>query len=100
MKKFIILLFLFGCGGGPVTAPNPQADKTTIVVKTKDIIVLSQADWHNQFRQQAVITDVDSNEYRFNVGPNLAQYNRLLINKKFIVYSYNGHLSKVEEYEN
>jgi hypothetical protein len=86
-----------GCGGGGPTIKEREYDKTTIVVKSKELQVLSQAGWHSHFRQQAVIFDTDGNEYRFQVGDNLVQYNRLLSNKKYIVYSYQGFLSKVEE---
>lgn len=100
MKSFLLIacLFFIGCGhNGASKPPEIKYDSVTILVKKKEVQILTVADWHNQFRQQAVIFDDNGNEYRFNVGNNLTTYNLLMINKKYIVYSYNGYLSKIEE---
>jgi FtsP/CotA-like multicopper oxidase with cupredoxin domain len=99
MKSFFLIacLFLIGCDGKPISPQEIKYDSVTILVKKKEIQTITKADWHNTFRQQAVILDDNGNEYRFNVGSNLTTYNLLMINKKYIVYSYNGYLSKIEE---
>jgi hypothetical protein len=107
IKTLVMLavLFVVGCGGSPVTAPKFEYDKTTLIVKNKEIQVGPESftDYGpcrntTVFKKTAIIVDVDGNEHRFNIiGDNLTEFNKLLNGKKCIVYSCNGNLSKVEE---